>query len=190
MIRTNLSTRPFYNERAVQLWLLVLVVLVVGATAFNAIRLISYARTDTELATRASRDETSASQMRAEAVQLRGSVDLKQIEHASLEARQANQLIDRRTFSWTDLFNQFESTFPDDVRITSVRPHADSKGQMVLTIQVAARSVDDVEELIRNLEATGSFSNVLSVEEHFNEDGMLNATVEGNYAPAAAKKAP
>ena len=99
-------------------------------------------------------------------------------------------MIDRRTFSWTDLFNQFESTFPDDVRITSVRPHVDDKGLMVLTIQVAARSVDDVDELIRNLEATGSFSNVLSVEERFNEDGMLDATVEGNYAPAAAKKAP
>jgi Tfp pilus assembly protein PilN len=190
MIRTNLSTRPFYNERAVQLWLLVLVVLVVGATAFNVFRVISYSQTDTELATRATRDETRANEMRTEAVQLRGSVDLKQIEHASLEARQANQLIDRRTFSWTDLFNQFESTFPDDVRITSVRPHADPKGMMVLTIQVAARSVDDVEELIRNLEATGAFSNVLSVEERFNEDGVLDATVEANYAPAAAKKAP
>ena len=51
MIRTNLSTRPFYNERAVQLWLLVLVVLVVGATAFNLFRVISYSQTDTELAT-------------------------------------------------------------------------------------------------------------------------------------------
>jgi Tfp pilus assembly protein PilN len=190
MIRTNLSTRPFYNERAVQLWLLVLVVLVVGATAFNVFRAYSYSQTDTELATTASRDEASADQMRTEAVRLRGSVDLKQIEHASVEARLANQMIDRRTFSWTDLFNQFESTFPDDVRITSVRPHADPNGPMVLTIQVAARSVDDVEQLIRNLEATGSFSNVLSVDEHFNEDGVLDATIEGNYAPAATRKAP
>jgi Tfp pilus assembly protein PilN len=190
MIRTNLSTRPFYNERAVQLWLLVLVVVVVAATAFNVIRVIGYSQTDTELATQASRDETRAGEMRAEASRLRDSVDLKQIEHASLEARQANQLIDRRTFSWTDLFNQFESTFPDDVRITSVRPHADAKGLMVLTIQVAARSVDDVEQLIRNLEATGSFSDVLSVQEQFNEDGVLDATIEGNYSPGAAKKAP
>ena len=41
MIRTNLATRPFYNEQAVQLWLLVLVTLVVGATAFNVFRVIS-----------------------------------------------------------------------------------------------------------------------------------------------------
>jgi Tfp pilus assembly protein PilN len=191
VIRTNLSTRPFYNERAVQLWLLVLLVLVIGATAFNVVRVISYSQTDTELATAASRDEARAAEMRAEAARLRGSVDLKQIQHASVEARQANELIDRRTFSWTDLFNKFEATFPDDVRITAVRPRVDEKGMMLLTIQVAARSVDDVEELIRNLEATGSFSNVLSVQENFNEQGVLLATLEGSYNPSqAVKKTP
>ena len=91
-------------------------------------------------------------------MRLRGSVDLQQIELASTEARQANELIDRRTFSWTDLFNQFETTFPDNVRITAVRPTLDEKGGIVLTINVVARSVDDVDELIRNLEGTGSFT--------------------------------
>ena len=51
MIRANLSTRPFYNERAVQLWLLVLALIVVAATVFNVGRVIRYSRTDTELAT-------------------------------------------------------------------------------------------------------------------------------------------
>ena len=41
----------------------------------------------------------------------------------------------------------------------------------MLTIDVVARSVDDVDELIGNLEGTGSFSNLLSVEEHFNDGG-------------------
>ena len=42
---------------------------------------------------------------------------------------------------------------------------------MQLTINVVARSVDDVDELIGNLEETGSFSNLLSVQENFNDDG-------------------
>jgi Tfp pilus assembly protein PilN len=190
VIRTNLSTRPFYNERAVRLWLLLLALLVAAATLFNIGRVVRFSQTDTELATEASRDEARAAEMRDEAARLRASVDLQQIQHASVEARQANELIDRRTFSWTDLFNQFEATFPDDVRITSVRPRVDDKGVMLLTIQVVARSVDDVDELIRNLERTGAFSNLLSVQEQFNEGGMLDATLEGNYMPAAAKKAP
>jgi hypothetical protein len=59
---------------------------------------------------------------------------------------------------------------------------------MLLSINVVARSVDDVEELIRNLEATGAFSSLLSVQEQFNQEGVLEAVIEGNYKPAAAKK--
>jgi len=181
VIRTNLSTRPFYNERAVQLWLLLLAVIVATATVFNIVRVIRYSRSDTALATQSSRDEARAADLRTEATRLRRTVDLQQIELASTEARQANELIDRRTFSWTELFNQFETTFPADVRITSVRPTIDDKGAMLLTINVVARSVDDVDELMRNLEGTGSFSNLLSVQESFNNDGLLEATVEGTY---------
>jgi Tfp pilus assembly protein PilN len=189
VIRANLATRPFYNERAVQLWLLLLALIVAAATVFNVVRAYRYSQTDTELATQASRDEARAGDLRAEAARLRGSVDLKEIELASTEARQANALIDRRTFSWTDLLNQFETTFPDNVRIAAVKPAVDDKGGLVLTINVVARSVNDVDELIGNLEATGSFTNLLSVQEHFNADGMLEATLEGHYVPRPGKPA-
>jgi Tfp pilus assembly protein PilN len=190
VIRANLSTRPFYNERAVQLWLLVLALIVVAATVFNVARVIRYSRTDTELATQASRDEARAAELRAEGARLRGSVDLKEIELASTEARQANALIDRRTFSWTDLLNQFETTFPDNVRVTAVKPDVDEKGGLVLTINVVARSVNDVDELIGNLEATGSFTNPHSVSEHFNADGNLEAILDAHYVPRKEKPAP
>jgi Tfp pilus assembly protein PilN len=189
VIRANLATRPFYNERAVQLWLLLLALVVVAATVFNVAGVIRYSRTDTELRTQASRDEARAADLRSEAARLRGSVDLKEIQLASTEARQANALIDRRTFSWTDLLNQFETTFPDNVRIVAVKPAVDDKGGLVITINVVARSVNDVDELIGNLEATGSFTNLLSVQEHFNADGMLEATLEGHYVPPQAKPA-
>jgi type IV pilus assembly protein PilN len=189
VIRANLSTRPFYNERAVQLWLLVFVLIVAGATVFNVLRAIQYSQTDTELAGAASRDEARAANLRAEAARLRATVDLTQIELASREARRANELIDRRTFSWTNLFNQFETTFPDNVRITAVKPDLDEKGGLLLQINVVARAVEDVDELISNLEGTGSFSNLLSVEEHFNNDGMLEARLAGNYVPVPATPA-
>ena len=181
MIRTNLSTRPFYNERAVQLWLLVLAAIVGVATVVNVVRVIAYSQRDTALATQAARDESRAADLRAEASRLRGSVDPAEIALASTEARQANELIDRRTFSWTELLNQFETTFPADVRITAVRPTIDENGAMQLTINVVARSVEDVDELIGNLEQTGSFSNLLSVQERFDATGLLVAVVEGTY---------
>jgi hypothetical protein len=50
--------------------------------------------------------------------------------------------------------------------------------------------VEDVDELIENLEGTGSFSRVLSVQESFNTEGLLEATVEGIYLPPANPGAP
>src|ERR1700719_4237214 len=98
MIRTNLSTRPFYNERAVRLGLLLLAVLAVAATLFNVTRVLQLSRSDTFLATQASRDEARAAELRTEAARLRATVDPRQIDFASGEARKANDLIDRRVF--------------------------------------------------------------------------------------------
>ena len=183
MIRANLATRPFYNERGVRLWLAALAVAVLAATAFNVLRVIAYSQSDTALATAAVRDEAQAADLRGRAARLRATVDPKQIDRAAGEARQANDLIDRRTFSWTELFNQFETTLPDNVRITSVRPKIDGKRGFVLTIAVVARAVNDVNQLMESLEATGAFKDLLPSEQHLNDQGLLEATIDAAYTP-------
>ena len=183
MIKTNLSTRPFYNERAVHLWLLAIAAVVAAATAFNVSRVIRYSRSDTRLVSQASRDEARAADLRKQAAQLRSSVDPKQVEFASADARQANDLIDRRTFSWTELLNRFETTLPSDVRITAVKPRLDRDRGIVLEVNVVARGVDDVKSFIANLEETGAFANVRPAEEHLNEQGLLESTLDTTYAP-------
>jgi Tfp pilus assembly protein PilN len=185
VIRTNLATRPFYNERAVHFWLLIVAILVVAATAFNVSRVLRYSRSDTELATSASRDEARAAELRRQAAQLRASVDPRQVEFASLEAQQANELIDRRTFSWTEVFNYFEMTLPDDVRIGSVHPRLDKEHQIVLTINVIARDTQDVKQFMDNLDDTGAFAATLAREDHVDEQGQLQAIVETIYRPSA-----
>ena len=183
MIRTNLSTRPFYNERAVSLWLLAFLLVVVVASVFNATRVLQYSHNDTELGLQASRDEARAAELRRSAARVRTTVDPKQIAFASLEARQANDLIDRRTFSWTELFNRFETTLPDEVRITSVRPKI-AKGQFLLTIAVVARGVEDISQMMDRLEQTGAFKHVGSdIDEHVNEQGQIQATIDIEYVP-------
>ena len=186
MIRTNFSTRPFYNERAVHAWFAAIALAVAAATVFNVSRIIRYSRSDTELAMQASRDESRAADLRQQAARLRATVDPRQIDYASAEARLANDLIDRRTFSWTELFNRFETTLPDDVRITAVRPKVDRKNGNILTINVVGRTIEDVSKFMENLEATGAFGHTESKEERINDDGLLAATIETTYVPAAA----
>jgi Tfp pilus assembly protein PilN len=189
MIRTNLSTRPFYNERIVRLCLLVFLLVVAAATAFNVTRVVRYSRSDTQLSERAARDEERAAELRKSAVRLRATVDPKQIEFASLEARQANDLIDRRTFSWTEIFNLFESVLPDEVRITSFRSKIE-KDQIVLSITIVARGAEDVSSFMDNMERTGVFSQVgATLEERMNDQGQLQASLETIYLPTVGHAA-
>ena len=186
MIRSNLATRPFYNERAVRLWLMAIAVLVALATVVNVAQMLRYSRSDTELARQAANDEARATELRAEAARLRSTVDARQIELASLEAQQANALIDRRTFSWTELWNHLEATLPPNVRITSFRPVSDEKRGTVVTVTVIARSVDDVQQFMDNLEQTGVFPEILPPAERINEEGQLETTLEAVYTPRVA----
>ena len=190
MIRTNLSTRPFYDERAAQTWLLVAALLVAVATLFNISRVLRYSRSDTQLAGEAARDEARAAELRQQAYRLRATVDPKQIDFASNEARQANELIDRRTFSWTELFNRFETTLPDEVRITAVRPQMDKQRGIVLQIAAVARSNDEMETFMERLRETGVFPSVQPIEEHFDETGLLETAIEAVYAPNRKSPAP
>jgi Tfp pilus assembly protein PilN len=187
VIRTNLSTRPFYNERAVRGWLLLAALIVAAATAFNVERGMRYRRSDTELVAQAAANEARAAELHRQASTLRATVDPRQIDTASAAARQANDLIDRRTFSWTDLLNRFETTLPDEVRITAIRPKIDRVRGIVVAINVVAAGVDDVNAFMENLDQTGAFKDVNSSSDRINEAGQLESLLEAIYIPGNAK---
>ena len=187
MIRTNLATRPFYNERAVHLVLLVIAALGLAATIFNVTEVVQLSRRDTQLLAQASRDAAQAADVSRRAARMRATVDPRVLDLASADARQANELIDRRTFSWTELLNRLELTLPDDLRIATMRPKLDPKRGIVVTVIVSAKSgVDDINLFIDKLEATGAFAQLQKLDERLDDQNELQATIEGIYTPMAA----
>jgi Tfp pilus assembly protein PilN len=181
MIRTNLSTRPFYNARAVQALLGLFAVVVVAMTAYNAIQLVRLASSQRSLGAKAVAAEREATRLRAEAARTLAGVDQKELAIVDKAAREANGIIDQRTFSWTEVFAHFERTLPSDVRITSVQQQA---GQQ-LVLGAEARSVEDIERFIAALEKTGAFRNVIPRTEVLMENDTFQATLEATYAPAS-----
>jgi Tfp pilus assembly protein PilN len=190
VIRTNLSTRPFYNERAVHAWLLIVALAVAAATVLNVTTGLRHRQGDNASARQADADEARTVELRQQIVKLRGSLDPRQIDTASAAARQANELIDRRTFSWTDLLNRLETTLPDEAHIVAVRPKVDRQNGIVLTLNVLARDVDDVNQFMENLEETGAFKNPRPTTERFNEQGLFESIIEANYLPENLRPAP
>jgi Tfp pilus assembly protein PilN len=181
MLRTNLATRPFYNERAVQLGLALVAIIVLAVTAFNVAQLVRLNASQRTLGAHAAEAESEAARLRQEAATIRAQINTKELETVASAAREANGIIDQRAFSWSELFDQLEQTLPDDVRITEVDPTLTPEGQFVIRIAVEARRSEDVDQFIESLEKTGSFRDVITPAEATNEEGLLQAVVRGIY---------
>ena len=177
MLRTNLSTRPFYNIRAVQAVLGACVAIVILFTMFNVISLVRLAASQRSLGARAVQAQNDATKLRADAARVRSQVDAKELEVVSGAAREAKSIIEMRSFSWTDLLAQFEKTLPENVRITAVQPRVEKDGRFVIGMRVEARQVGDLEKFLEDLEMTGAFRNVLTTDEQATDDGLLEAGV-------------
>ena len=184
MLRTNLSTRPFYNLRAVQAGLAALAATVAIVTAFNLVQIVRLTISQRSLGASAAAAESEAGRLRREAAAMRSRINPRELQVVSAEAREANAIIDQRAFSWTELFTQFEATLPDDVRITAVQPRVERDGSFVVAVAVQARSSHDLDAFVEALEMTGTFQGVLPIEEQTNDDGLLEAIIEGAYVAA------
>ena len=181
MLRTNLSTRPFYNERAVRTLLASLAALAIGLTAFNAYDILRLQGQSRDSRQQIAQNDAQARGMRDKAQVIRRSIDKEKLAAVQTAAHEANSLIDRRTFSWTALLNLFQATLPPDVRIAGVTPQMDTDGRRLVQISVFSKRIEDLEEFMAALEKTGAFSGVLPRSEQVDESGTLRSELQAYY---------
>jgi Tfp pilus assembly protein PilN len=179
MLRTNLSTRPFYNTRAVQAVVAAFAVVVLGLTAFNTIEIVRLNAAQRTLGANEASAKGEAGRLRTEAARIRSQIDRKELETVAVAAKEANSLIDQRAFSWTGLLSTLETTLPGDVRIRAIQPKLET-GAFIVVISLEARRAEDIDTFIEALEQSGQFRNVLPVVQQ-SADGLLEATIEGAY---------
>jgi len=188
MLRTNLSTRPFYNERAVQVALGALALVVLAVTIANVAETIALTSSQRTLGAHAVEAEAEAARLRTEAAAIRARINPKELESVASAAREANGIIDQRAFSWTELLGRLESTLPDDVRIVAVQPRVTSTGDFVVALTVQARRAEDLDAFIEAMEQKGGFRKVTPIEEQTTDAGLLEAVVEGVYVAPEANR--
>jgi len=183
MLRTNLSTRPFYNERAVRTGLAALAALAIGLSVFNAYEVVRLQGQSRDSREQIAQNDAQAREMRDKAAQIRRSIDKDKLAAVQAAAHEANALIDRRTFSWTELLNFFQATLPPDVRIAGVTPQMDNDGRRLVQISVFSRRNEDLEAFMDALEKTGAFSGVLPRSEQPDESGTMRSELQAYYTP-------
>jgi Tfp pilus assembly protein PilN len=188
MIRTNLSTRPFYNVRAVRAAVGLLAAVVIGITLFNVVEIVRLSANQRTVGAEASTAEDEAERLRAEAVRIRAQIDPEELEKVVVAAREANAIIDQRTFSWTTLLTRLEETLPPNVRVRAVREKLDERdGRFDVTITAEARTFDELDDFVEALEATGAFRDVLPTVEETMDSGVIVAAIQGKYQQEAQR---
>src|SRR5687767_14389512 len=98
MLRTNLSTRPFYNERALHGVLGVTALIVIALTIFNLTQIVLLTRRQSSLNSQATAAATRAADLRGQAARTRQAIGAKELDSISAAAREANTIIGQRLF--------------------------------------------------------------------------------------------
>jgi len=185
MLTGNLATRPFYNERLVRGVLVVALVAAAAWAAVNGATVISLSQQSTMLSERVRSEGLRAAAARAAADNVHRGLDVAELKSVAQSATEANRLIQQRTFSWTELFNQFEATLPPDVRLVQVQPQVGNDGRLMVALTVISRRIEDLDLFIGTLEATGAFGGLLSRSDETLEDGTIESNLQGYYQQAA-----
>jgi len=175
----NLASVPFRNERLPVLALAVTAFAVMVLTVQHAliVRDLLPARTSGARREAAALDAESA-RLRAEARSPRA----PRPEPAGLaEWGLIKDLVDRRAFSWTQLFAQLEAVLPDGVHLMSIAPRV-RKGEVLIDVAAVVRTPEDAREFVRRLEGRQEFDDVYLLEE--GERGEVRFTMK--YRPASS----
>jgi hypothetical protein len=188
MLRGNLATRPFYNERLVSLAIVLGVVLVLALTVFNVTQILSLSQQRAAFKADQTRDDGETATVNQGTLSVQKSVDQVRLATLARQTREANDLIDQRTFSWTLFLGQIEQTLPRDARLMSVAPQV-NRGEFEITMQVNAKRFEDLEDFVDKLLATSVFYDTIAGSTQQNDDGLFTGRIATRYylAPKPSK---
>jgi hypothetical protein len=180
VLKGNLSTRPFYNERILGLVIAIAAVIGLGLTVFNVAAVYRLSAERTRQKADQDRIEAEAAKTRAAASAMQSTIDRNNLLTLAAATNEANILIDRRTFSWTEFFGLVEKTLPLDARLTAVAPRVE-RGAFLISMHVNMKRPEDLEAFMNSLLGTGSFYGLIPGDMQRNDDGSYIASLIGGY---------
>jgi len=200
----NLASQPY--EDAGQFWMR-------WGTAVGAIGLLTLVLLALDVTgwMNARRDRSAIAEKRAliaERDQIRAQAEafLNRPENRTTrdESQFLNQLIQRKSFSWTRVLENLEKVMPPRVHLVAISPHLDDDNQLELKMTVAGDSRDRAIELARRMEDSRRFAQTTIVSESHNDSKNGDTeqieiaaiyipeqvSTEADAEPASAPKAP
>jgi Tfp pilus assembly protein PilN len=153
----NLATQPYEDTR--QFWMrwgtgvALIGILTLGLVAETTMSWV-YARQDQRIIAQIQEQINNRDRERAQAEAF-----LNRPENRTIRDRSQflNDLIERKAFSWTQVFEDLEKVMPARIHVVSIRPEVDDDNQLEIKLQVAGESRERVNDLVRKMEESPRF---------------------------------
>jgi type IV pilus assembly protein PilN len=163
----NLASQPYEDARQFWLrWGTGLAVAIVLTLALLAITISGWFT--------ARRDHANIAQLKAEIAQRdetrqKAETYLNQPENRATrdQSQFLNELIERKSFSWTRVLEDLEKVMPARVHLVGIHPELDEDNQLLLKLNVAGDSHDRALELARRMEDSRRFTRTHIATESF-----------------------
>lgn len=195
-VNINLATRPYQDVRQFLLrWgaLLVLLAVFSGGLLYFAIHSWRQSR-DVNASIATLRNEiTQLDRERQQGIDLLNRPENRDV---TSQSRFLNQVIARKAFSWTRVFEDLERMMPPRLHVVSLQPQLDKNNQLELRLMVAGNSRDRAVELIRRMEDSPTFRRAQLHEETVAAPGAagdpidsIHFEITSQYLPGSEPKA-
>jgi type IV pilus assembly protein PilN len=180
----NLATRPYEDAREFWgRW-----GLGVGLLALFTLSLLGWAASGWQSA---GRDRQSIAQLQeqiAERDKERGQaqafLDMSSNRSTRDQSQFLNGLIQRKSFSWTRVFEELEPVMPANLHVVSLRPELNEQNQMELEMRVVGDTRGAAVDLVQHMEGSKHFRKPQLVQENTADKGAgILATVVAIYVP-------
>ena len=184
--RLNLAAQPFRRYRVMNVMLLVALVLIVGFTAWQAVRVAGYTESLEQLRSEEQDARVEWEFLGGRIDELEALLDRPNSIETIAEIRFLNEIIERKQFSWTLLLREIERTIPRAVYIVSLTPDISESGAVRLQMEARAEVFDALIRFLTNLGDSSAFDKVIVPAEERNEvDDRLERRmlIEVDYTP-------
>ena len=180
----NLATRPYEDAR--EFW--ARWGLGVGLLAALTLFLLGLTVNDWGKAGRDRREIAQLQQQIAERDRERAKaqayLDLAANRSTRDQSQFLNGLIQRKSFSWTRVFEDLEQVMPPNLHVVSLRPELNEQSQMELQMKVACDSRAAAVELVHRMEGSKHFQGAQLVDaSEASQAGGVAASVVAIYVP-------
>ena len=184
----NLATRPYEDAREFwSRWGLgvgVLAVITVGLLGVTVTGWIKAGRDRHDIA----RLQGQIAEREKERAVYQAELDKSSNRSTRDQSQFLNGLIQRKSFSWTRVFEDLEQVMPSNLHVVSLRPELNEQNQMQLEMKVAGDNRSAAVELVHRMEGSKHFQSAQLLQENQSGDtgSMIAALIVAVYVPDIA----